>query len=351
MFRNIPIPSAAFQLLAEQRQAQLIKPAGALARLEQLACWFAGRQGRVIPVALKPAITVFAADHGVAVQNVSAYPQSVTSAMLNSLINGQAAIAVLARELQALYDVVDVGVIVAADHQSPMGVHNERLAAGTQDLSTSPAMTATQRDAALQVGASHAARIIAQGANLLIAGEIGIGNTTSAACLISAFTQQDAALIVGSGTGLDAQARLHKLQVVRTALQRVSMAGVNAPHDPLSILAELGGFEIAAITGYYLQAASSGVPVLLDGFISAAAALAACAINPDAQHWMLAAHQSAELGHVIALKHLQLQPLLNLGLRLGEGSGAALAVPLLQSALSLHRSMTTFAEAGVAGEA
>jgi nicotinate-nucleotide--dimethylbenzimidazole phosphoribosyltransferase len=350
MFRNIPIPSTTFQLLAEERQAQLIKPAGALARLEELACWFAGRQGRVIPVALKPSITVFAADHGVAAQGVSAYPQSVTGAMLNSLINGQAAIAVLARELQALYDVVDVGVIASADHASPTGIHNERLAAGTQDLSTSAAMTATQRDAALQIGASHAARVIAQGANLLIAGEIGIGNTTSAACLISAFAQQDAALIVGSGTGLDAQARLHKLHVVRTALQRVSMAG-NAPHDPLSLLAELGGFEIAAITGYYLQSASSGVPMLLDGFISAAAALAACAINPDARHWMLAAHQSAELGHVIALEHLQLQPLLNLGLRLGEGSGAALAVPLIQSALSLHHGMATFAEAGVAGEA
>ena len=294
---------------------------------------------------------MFAADHGVAVQGVSAYPQSVTGAMLNSLINGQAAIAVLARELQELYDVVDVGVIASGNHESPIGIHTERIGAGTQDLSTSAAMTSAQRDAALQIGASHAARAIAQGANLLIAGEIGIGNTTSAACLITAFAQQDAALIVGSGTGLDAQARLRKLHVVNTALQRVSIVGDNAQHDPLSLLAELGGFEIAAITGYYLQAASSGVPVLLDGFISAAAALAACAINPDARRWMLAAHQSAELGHVIALKHLQLQPLLNLGLRLGEGSGAALAVPLIQSALSLHRDMATFAEAGVAGGA
>ena len=337
----IPHPDSQQHELASQRQQQLIKPAGALGRLEDLACWFAARQGRTIPHALTPAIIVFAADHGVAAQGVSAYPSAVTRAMLNSLANGQAAIAVLARNLSALYFVVDVGV--ASDAAAPTDVHVERIALGTQDLSVQAAMTVAQAEQALAIGVRYASQAIARGADLMIAGEVGIGNTTSAACLIAALTQLDPAMIVGSGTGLDAKGRAHKLGVVKRALARVNVQSLT----PLQLLSELGGFEIAAMTGCYLQAARMGVPILLDGFISTAAALLTCQMESLAREWMLAAHQSAELGHALALEHLQLKPLLNCGMRLGEGSGAALAVPLLQAALTLHREMATFAEAGV----
>ncbi len=340
MSGGISAPDPLSRQLAEQRQAQLIKPRGALGRLEDLACWFAARQQCEIPAALQPGISVFAADHGVARRGVSAYPQSVTAAMLSSLVNGQAAIAVLARELDALYDVVDVGV---AGDTTPNAVHRHRIASGTQDLSISAAMTTAQAIRAMDIGAEQAKRQIQQRANLLIAGDIGIGNTTASACLIAALTGIDAALIVGAGTGLDQQGKQHKLAIVRQALARVGIQ-----HDPLQLLSELGGFEIGAMAGFYLQAARSGVPILLDGFISTAAALLACKFQPAAREWMLASHQSAELGHALALEHLQLHPLLNLQMRLGEGSGAALAVPLIQSALRLHREMATFAEAGVA---
>lgn len=336
----IPVPDVHSLQLAEQRQSQLIKPAGALGRLESIACWFAARQGLAIPTPLKPAISVFAADHGVAAQGVSAYPQSVTRAMLNSLANGQAAIAVLARELDALYDVLDVGV--NCDAASIPGVQVKRIARGTQDLSTTAAMTTEQVLQAMQIGAAQADSCIERGANLLIAGEVGIGNTTAAACLIAAVTKHAMPLIVGSGTGLDQRGREHKIAICEQALRRVGSLT-----DPSQMLAELGGFEIAAMSGFYLQGIRRGVPVLLDGFIATAAALIVCALEPAARDWMLASHRSAELGHALALEHLQLQPVFNLDLRLGEGSGAALAVPLLQSALRLHREMATFAEAGI----
>ncbi|HVY22750.1 MAG TPA: nicotinate-nucleotide--dimethylbenzimidazole phosphoribosyltransferase [Steroidobacteraceae bacterium] len=325
---------------ARARQDQLIKPTGALGRLEDIACWFAARQGCEIPAELQPAIAVFAADHGVAAQNVSAYPAAVTRAMLSSLANGQAAIAVLARAINATYVVVDVGV---NSNDSQTNVHTERIAPGTKDLSMQSAMTLQQAERAIATGQRHATQVIAQGANILIAGEVGIGNTTSAACLISALTQLDPGMLVGSGTGLDAKGRAHKLEMVKRALQRVPLKSSSA----MQLLSEFGGFEIAAMTGYYLQAASEGIPVLLDGYISAAAALLAAGIQPAVREWMLASHQSAELGHALALERLQLKPLLSLGMRLGEGSGAAVAFPLLQTALRLHREMATFAEASV----
>jgi len=336
-----PNPDQAHYQSARARQDQLIKPTGALGRLEDIACWFAARQRCTIPAPLKTAITVFAADHGVARHNVSAYPPAVTRAMLASLANGQAAIAVLARDINAIYSVVDVGV--AGTTCNADNARSEHIASGTADLTTQPAMSIEQAERALEIGARYASLSISQGATLLIAGEVGIGNTTSAACLIAAVTKLDAALLVGSGTGLDANGRAHKLSIVKQALNRVSSTNCS----PLQTLSELGGFEIAAMVGYYLQAAQSGIPVLLDGYISTAAALVAQQMNPASRDWMLASHQSAELGHALALEYLQLKPLLNLNMRLGEGSGAAIAVPLIQAALRLHRGMATFAEAGV----
>lgn len=342
MNHSIPSIDEVQYQAARARQDQLIKPTGALGRLEDIACWFAARQHCAIPVELKPAITVFAADHGIAAQNVSAYPAAVTRAMLSSLANGQAAIAVLARHINAIYTVVDVGVN-APDTQA--NVHNERIALGTHDSSIEAAMSLQQAEQAIAIGANYATQAIAQGASLLIAGEVGIGNTTAAACLITALTQLDPSMLVGTGTGLDAKGRTHKLEIVTRVLQRVPFKSLSA----MQLLSEFGGFEIAAMTGYYLHAASMGMPILLDGYISAAAALLACRIQPATAEWMLASHQSAELGHALALEQLQLKPLLSLGMRLGEGSGAAVAFPLLQTALRLHREMATFAEAGVPG--
>lgn len=332
-------PAFEFEVQARARQDQLIKPRGALGKLESIACWFAARQRREIPNPLKPAILVFAADHGVARQGVSAYPASVTSHMLESLGQGVAAINVLARACDADFEAIDVGVNQPSSNSN---VHSERIACGTKDLSSGPAMSLVQAQRAIEIGANYARRVIARGANLVLAGEVGIANTTSAACLIAALLQIEPGEIVGHGSGVSDAVLTHKLQVVQTALARRSPS-----LTPMQILAEFGGFEIAAITGACLEAARRGVPSLLDGFISSSAALVGCAIEPNLRHWLLASHRSAERGHKIALDELDLDPLIDLGMRLGEGTGAAVVVPLLQAAIKLHAEMATFAEAGV----
>jgi nicotinate-nucleotide--dimethylbenzimidazole phosphoribosyltransferase len=339
---EIPLPDQAALAAARERQQALTKPRGALARLEELACWFAARQRRGVPAPLVAAITVFAADHGVTARGVSAYPREVTAQMVANFARGGAAINVLARRAGARLTVVDVGV--AGDPVRGEGVVGARIRPGTNDLSAAPAMTREDVERALAVGAERAAVEIAAGANLLVAGDMGIGNTTAAACLVCAFTDEPPDAIVGYGTGLDETGRVRKVEVVERALAR---ARTRSPRDGVDWLAELGGLEIAAIGGYYLEAARGSTPVILDGFISAAAALAARAIAPRAVDWMLAAHASAERGHRAALRHLGLEPLVDLGLRLGEGSGAALVLPLLDAAIALHAEMATFEEAGV----
>lgn len=328
---------------ARRRQSELTKPTGALGQLEYVACWFAARQGRAIPRVLKPAITVFAADHGVTAQGVSAYPAEVTAQMLTNLAGGGAAINILARQIGASVTVVDVGVV--RDSPGTNRVVRSRIRPGTADISLGPAMQPEEAERALAVGAERADADIAAGSNLLIAGDMGIGNTTPSACLICAFTRSTPGETVGRGTGLDDSGRRRKVQVVERVLAR---AGERRPKNGIEWLAEIGGLEIAAIAGYYLQAARRGVPALLDGFISAAAALAARAIEPRVLDWLLASHVSAEQGHRAALRDLELNPLIDLEMRLGEGTGAALCVPLIQAALALHAGMATFASAGVA---
>lgn len=335
---------------ARRRQAELTKPAGALGQLENVACWFAARQGRAIPQALKPAITVFAADHGVTAQGVSAYPAEVTAQMLSNLASGGAAINVLARRIAATVTVVDVGV--ARELAQASGVVHARIRPGTADISLGPAMQRSEAERALAVGAERADADIAAGANLLIAGDMGIGNTTPSACLICAFTRSAPSETVGRGTGLDDSGRRRKVAVVERVLARArARIQKDGAKDGVAWLAEIGGLEIAAIAGYYLQAARRGVPAILDGFISSAAALAARAIEPRVVDWLLASHVSAEQGHRAALRDLDLIPLVDLEMRLGEGSGAALCVPLIQAALALHAEMATFAAAGVANRA
>ncbi len=362
---DMPVPDTRAEGAARARQQQLTKPPGSLGRLEELACWFAARSSNPIPGNPRTEIFVFAADHGVAARGVSAFPQSVTGQMVANFAAGGAAINVLASLEDCRIEVVDVGV--AGDLELPRTVRNEKVRSGTRDLFAEAAMTDDELTAALSAGERCAREAIQRGAQLLIAGDMGIANTTSAACLICAFTYAPAEQIVGRGTGVDDLGLARKREVVTAALAR-ARAAIPAPEsDPThadstqahptqthptqarQILAHLGGLEIAAMAGFYIEAARSAVPVLLDGYISGAAALAAVRLEPGALRWMLASHLSAEGGHAVALQALGLTPLVDLGMRLGEGSGAALTLPIIKAALSLHRNMATFAQAGVDG--
>ncbi|RME86561.1 MAG: nicotinate-nucleotide--dimethylbenzimidazole phosphoribosyltransferase, partial [Zetaproteobacteria bacterium] len=265
----------------------------------------------------------------------------VTAEMVRNFARGGAAINVLARKIGAELAVVDVGV--AADLEALANVRRMKVRHGAGNICREPAMTPQECARAMDVGKALAREAEERGANLLIAGEMGIGNTTPSACLIAWATGAPPDAIVGRGTGVDETGLARKREAVRRALRRAQ------PSSPLEALAQLGGLEIAAIVGFYMEAARIGVPVLLDGFISAAAALIAEAIQPGTKQWMLASHRSAEQGHARALAALGLAPLFDLGMRLGEGTGAALAVPIVQAAVALHNEMATFAEAGVHG--
>ncbi|MCY1415358.1 Nicotinate-nucleotide--dimethylbenzimidazole phosphoribosyltransferase [compost metagenome] len=324
------------------RQQQLTKPAGSLGQLEAVAVQLAGLQGQVKPSLAHVWIAIFAGDHGVVAEGISAYPQAVTGQMLHNFVNGGAAISVLARQLNAQLEVIDLGTATPLDDLP--GVRHVRIAAGTANFAQAPAMTQTQGLLALQAGRDSALRAVAAGAQLFIGGEMGIGNTTAASALACALLGCPASDLVGPGTGLDAAGVNHKAQVIERALQ----THVALPGDPLARLLCFGGFEIAALVGAYLACAQAGVAVLVDGFICSVAALVAVRLNPGCRPWLLFGHRGAEPGHRHILQALEAQPLLDLGLRLGEGSGAALAVPLLRLACDLHGQMATFTEAAVA---
>jgi len=323
-------------------QLTLTKPPGALGRLEDIACWFAARQGKVLPDTLKPHIAVFAGDHGVCVEGISAFPSVVTGEMVKNFARGGAAINVLARQCDASLSVVNVGVM--SDLSDIAGVSHQNVKHGTANLLHESAMSNAECEAAIRVGKAEAKAAIDTGANLLIAGDMGIGNTTASACLICRFTGASPEQVVGFGTGIDENAHQLKIDVVKTALMRIKN------YSDAEVLQQVGGLEIAAMAGFYLQAAESGIPVVIDGFIASAAALAASAIEEGVKRWMLASHVSKEHGHAMALDSLGLSALINFEMRLGEGSGAALVVPLLQSAIALHREMATFESAGISGK-
>jgi len=327
---------------ARERQKRLTKPLGALGKLEDIACWFAARFGTPLPPRLCPAIVVFAADHGVVVQGVSAWPQEVTAQMVRNFAVGGAAINVLAREIGASLSVVDVGV--AADLSDLDAIEHGKVRWGSGDITREPAMSKAELADAVSIGESMAKRAIERGANLLIAGEMGIGNTTAAAALICAYTGKSPEEVAGYGAGADQATYQRKLAAIEQALARVD----GAPSEEL--LRELGGLEIAAMAGFFRAAAEHGVPAVVDGFIAAAAALAASIWDVRITGWLLASHLSEEKGHALALAELGLVPFFDFGMRLGEGTGAALLVPILQAALALHREMATFDEAGVADD-
>lgn len=324
------------------RQQQLTKPAGSLGQLEALAVQLAGLQGQLKPAMEQVWITIFAGDHGVVAEGVSAFPQEVTGQMLHNFVTGGAAISVLARQLDAQLEVVDLGTVTPSLNLP--GVRHLNIGSGTANFVNGAAMTAAQGGQALQAGRDSVLRALASGAQLFIGGEMGIGNTTAASALACALLDCRVSDLTGPGTGLNAQGVSHKVAVIERALA-LHAADRN---DVLQTLFNLGGFEIAALAGAYLACAQAGVAVLVDGFICSVAALVATRLNPGCRDWLLFGHRGAEPGHRHVLQSLEAEPLLELGLRLGEGSGAALAVPLLRLACALHGQMATFAEAAVA---
>ncbi|WP_457968017.1 nicotinate-nucleotide--dimethylbenzimidazole phosphoribosyltransferase [Pseudomonas sp. R4-84] len=336
-----PVDTQALEQAAA-RQQQLTKPAGSLGRLESVAVQMAGLQGQVKPNLDRLWVAIFAGDHGVVAEGVSAYPQEVTGQMLLNFVNGGAAISVLTRQLGASLEVIDLGTVTPSLNLH--GVRHLNLGPGTANFVRGPAMTLAQGEQALQAGRDSVARAVAAGTQLFIGGEMGIGNTTAASALACALLDCPVTHLVGPGTGLDAAGISRKAQVIERAL---ALHG-GASGDPLQTLFNLGGFEIAALVGAYLACAQQGVAVLVDGFICSVAALVAVRLNPGCCPWLLFGHRGAEPGHRHVLETLGAEPLLDLGLRLGEGSGAALAVPLLRLACDLHGQMATFAEAAVA---
>ena len=329
---------------ALKRQGQLTKPPGSLGRLEAIAVQLSAMQGTDKPLMEHAHISIFAADHGVAAEGVSAFPQAVTAEMVRNFARGGAAISVLATCLKARLEVVNLGTVSPVEPLA--NVRDERIAAGTANLARDSAMTEAQLDAALQAGRAALLRAKQDGAQLFIGGEMGIANTTSASAVACALLHESPQLLAGPGTGLDGNGVARKAIVIQRALNLHQANLV----QPLDVMRHLGGFEIAALTGAYLAAAQNGIPVLVDGFISSVAALVAVRFNPHVSGWLIFAHTSAEPGHQCVLAALNAQPLLQLGMRLGEGSGAAMAVPLLQLACALHNGMATFEAAGVSGK-
>lgn len=329
---------------AEQRQQQLTKPPGSLGELERIAVRLAAMQGRDKPALDRVAIAVFAADQGVAAEGVSAFPQAVTGQMIANFSSGGAAISVAARALGAELRVYNLGTVEPLPELA--GVESRIIAPQSGNLAREAAMTPLQLEAALLVGREAVDTLAGEGrAQLFIGGEMGIGNTTPAAAISAALMQRPAAELVGPGTGLNNAGIRHKVSVVERAL---TLHGSHCS-EPLELLRRLGGFELAALTGAYMQCAKTGVPALVDGYICSVAALLACRIQPGCEDWLFFAHRSAEPGYRLLAEALPSKPLLDLGLRLGEGSGAAVAVPLLQMACTLHNGMATFAEAAVSG--
>jgi len=332
-------PNEAVYSAALAHQLTLTKPPGALGALETVAVRFAAMQGVIHPSLNKIAISIFAADHGVAAQGVSAFPQAVTTEMVKNFANGGAAISVLARHLGARFEVVNLGTLFdVPEHEQIVDV---AIAQGTADFSQGPAMTPEQLEEALYQGQQAAFRAKHDEAELFIGGEMGIGNTTSASALAAARLGLPAASLVGPGTGLASEQLPHKAYVIEQSLE------ANPVAEPTSQLQALGGFEIAGLVGAYIACAQLRIPVLVDGFISSAAALMAVVINPSIKPWLLYSHESAEPGHQTILAELDADPLLNIGMRLGEGSGAAVVVTLMQQALALHNEMATFEQAQV----
>ncbi len=335
---------------AQRYLDRLTKPPGSLGRLETLVVELAGITGCTDATLDHPAIVVAAADHGIARRDVSAYPSEVTAQMVANFVAGGAAVNVLAGVLGATVTVIDVGVAgpipeVVADPLRGGRLVSARIRPGTADMTEGPAMAREEAMAAIAVGRAVAADLVAEGADLLGIGEMGIGNTTAASTLAAVFTGSAVDAVTGRGTGVDDDGRRRKVEAIETALALHRPD----PADPIGVLASVGGLEIAALVGVIIEAVTARVPIVLDGFITGAAALVAVALEPAIGPRLIAGHRSSEPGHRIVLEHLGLAPVLDLDLRLGEASGAALAMGVIAAAVEIRRGMATFDSAGIAG--
>jgi len=328
-------------MAARERQDQLTKPRGSLGILEELAVQIAGITGNPVPRLNDAVILTMAADHGVVCEGVSLYPQEVTRQMVFNFLNGGAAINVLARMVNARVVIVDMGV--KGGFPQTDGMLCKMIDFGTQNICQGPAMTPAQARDSIQAGIDIVESEINKGLDILGTGEMGIGNTTAASAIISAITRTPVSEVTGRGTGIGNEQLQHKIRVIEKALS------VNKPDpdDALDILAKVGGFEIGGLSGAIIACAAHRIPVLVDGFISGSAALIAAGICPQARDYLIASHRSAENGHSVCLEYLKLRPLLDLSMRLGEGTGAAIGIFLAQAAVNLHTQMATFASAKI----
>jgi nicotinate-nucleotide--dimethylbenzimidazole phosphoribosyltransferase len=340
-FPDLTKPDADVREAALARQLTLTKPPGSLGRLEDLSVWVSACQGVCPPKQFERArIVVFAGDHGVTASGVSAFPSEVTAQMVANFDAGGAAINVLAEVAGATVRVADIAVDSEA-HSPAIGAHKVRRGSG--NIAVEDALSAEEAIAAIAVGRTIADQEVDAGADLLIAGDMGIGNTTPATTLVAALTATEPVAVVGRGTGVDDEGWARKTAAIRDALFRARQVKA----DPVALLAVCGGADLAAMAGFLAQAAVRRTPVLLDGVVVTAAALVADRLAPGAKAWWQAAHLSTEPAHAVALQRLQLTPILDLGMRLGEGSGAAVALPVLRAAVATLASMATFGEANV----
>jgi nicotinate-nucleotide--dimethylbenzimidazole phosphoribosyltransferase len=341
LISTIPLLDETAMQAAQARQDTLTKPRGSLGRLEELSIHLAGMKANPIPSVESKAVIVMAADHGVTAEGVSAYPAEVTRQMVLNFLNGGAAINTLARQAGARVTIVDIGV--AVDFDPAPGLIRRKVMYGTRNMAQGPAMTREEAEQALQVGIDVLNEEVGRGLDIVATGDMGIGNTTPSSAIVAALTGQPVAQVVGRGTGIDNQGLERKIRVIEQALS------VNRPNhkDPLDVLHKIGGLEIAGLAGVMIAAASQRIPVVVDGFISTAAAMIAARLAPRVHDYLVSAHQSVEIGHQVMLKNLSLTPLLDLNLRLGEGTGAALAFHLIEASTRILREMATFGEAGV----
>ncbi len=340
---NTPVAPVNLQTeqAAQTRQSQLTKPPGSLGRLEEIAIQLAALQGTARPSVERVHISIFAGDHGIACEGISAFPQSVTSQMIKNFTQGGAAINVLALALNAQLEIINLGTV--HDIEVLADVKHCHLGQGTANFLYEPAMSTHQLSQALNIGHEAADQAKYSKTQLFIGGEMGIGNTTSATALASILLKIQPAHLTGPGTGLDKKGIAYKINVIERALA-LHNPNINTP---LEALCTVGGFEIAALTGMYIRGAQLGIPMLIDGFISSVAALTAENIFPGCQHWFIYSHRSSEPGHHLILQALNAKPLVDLDMHLGEGSGAAVTVGLLRTACALHNEMSTFSEAQV----
>jgi len=340
VFPRVVAPDLEARVQAEERQRDLTKPAGSLGRLEDLGCWVAACQGEVPPHPFRrPRVVVFAGDHGVARHGVSAYPPEVTAQMVANLASGGAAVNVLANAAGAGVRVVDMAV----DCDTSPEVSQYKIRRSSGRIDREDALTHEETVRAIEVGRGLADREVDEGADLLVAGDMGIGNTTPATVLIATLTATEPVAAVGRGTGIDDKGWMRKVTAIRDAMRRAR------PHvkDPVALLRTAGGADFAAMAGFLAQAAVRRTPVILDGVVVTAAAMVAEEMAPGAARWWVAGHRSVEPAHSLALRHLRLDPIVELDMRLGEGSGAVTALPILQGAVAILAQMATFSEAGV----